>query len=211
MLPAYVRVIPEVVDVWFAVGMRTTSAHPDQLRLSAAVVGIIASVGTVLTGCGSSNASKPPHTAYTVLTSGTFQGSAWQLFGWEQAGHLCMELLPAGSDPDHVTPPRSWPAGAGGGCEFDKRDPSTGYFTGSPGPGRSSVSFGPLPDRATQIRVAANEILQTTPLPQGEGLPEGRYWIQLMPAGWPTRADGPALGTPQPLNSAGQPVDFQDF
>lgn len=95
--------------------MRTISAHPGRPRVfMALIVGLIAAATiTTLAGCGSANASKPSHTPYTVLTSGTYQGSAWQLFVWDQAGRLCLDLLPGGSNPDRVTTPRSWPAGGG--------------------------------------------------------------------------------------------------
>jgi hypothetical protein len=73
------------------------------------------------------------------------------------------------------------------------------------------VSFGPLPSDAVQIRVATDEILTTMPMPRGKGLPAGRYWINVTPAGGPGSALGPALFTPEPLDAHGQPVPFQAF
>lgn len=118
-----------------------------------------------------------------------------------------MELQPQGSDPDH---PDIASVLGGGGCGFDK-SPSGGYFSGAPAARASTVAFGPLPTTATRIRVSTREVLTTSPLPTGVGLPTGRFWFQVLPAGWPTPADGAALDTPEPLSATGEPVAFTDF
>ena len=181
--------------------------HP--LLALAAVVGVAAASVSV-SGCGSTGAS-PSHSPYVRLTSGTYHGTPWQLFAWEQKSKLCMELLPGGADPDHPTAKPSWPAAGGAGCAFDARDPGSGYYAGSTGPAGSSFSFGPLPSQATQIKTATHEILVTSPLPRGKSLPSGRYWIHLMPAGWPSKAEGTALDIPQPLDASGKKVPFKAF
>jgi hypothetical protein len=177
----------------------------------AALAAVAAAVS--VTGCGSTATSSAhgTHTSYVRLTSGTYHGVPWQLFAWEQKSQLCMELLPGGADPGHPQAGPSWPAAGGGGCAFDHRDPGSGYYASSTGPAGSGFSYGPLPARATQIRTATREILVTRPLPSGKGLPSGRYWIHLMPAGWPSEAEGNALDTPQPLDSRGQAVPFAAF
>lgn len=176
----------------------------------------LAVAGTLLAGCASAHspasASSPTssgHSPYVLLTSGSYKGIDWRLFAWQQQGHLCMELDPAGTDPDHR--PAASSAGGAGACQFDHSDPSSGYYASGPGPAGSAVSFGPLPDDATQIRVATHETLATASLPTGKGLPTGRYWINIMPAGWPTQTEGSALPTPQPLDANGGKVAFQSF
>jgi hypothetical protein len=174
---------------------------------------LAAVVGLAAAGCGSggTHAASPAHSAYVQLTSGTYHGVAWQLFAWEHKSKLCMELLPGGADPGHPSAKPSWPAAGGGGCAFDTADQGSGYYAGSTGPAESSFSYGPLPARATQIRTATHEILVSRPLPRGKGLPSGRYWIHLMPAGWPSKAEGTALDTPQPLDASGKKVPFTAF
>ncbi|TDT95375.1 hypothetical protein EDD99_7203 [Streptomyces sp. 846.5] len=182
------------------------------LRGTVSAVALVAAVGTAIAGCGSS-ASKPQHTPYVELSSGSYQGSAWQLFAWQQDAQLCMALLPGGADPDHPSPSSggSWAGAGGAGCAFNNHDSGTGYYAGSTGPAGSRFAYGPLPETATQIRVAANEILTTAQLPGGKGLPAGRYWIHLMAKDWPSATDGAALDTPQPLDARGGKVAFQDF
>ena len=175
-------------------------------------VAAIVATGTLLAGCASAHSpgsvTTSGHSSYVLLTSGSYKGVDWRLFAWQQQGHLCMEFDPAGSDPAHRLAASS--AGAGG-CKFDDSNPSTGYYASGPGPGGSAVSFGPLPSDATQIRVATHETLTAAPLPAGKGLPTGRYWINVMPAGWPAQTEGSALPTPQPLDTNGNTVTFQSF
>lgn len=175
------------------------------LALTAAATTAIA-----LPGCTSTHAGAE-HTPYVRLTSGTYGGVPWELFAWEQHSRLCMEVLPGGAGPDHPAATSSWRAGGGGGCAFDARDPGTSYYASAPGPGRSTFSYGPLPSGAARIRTATDETLITRALPAGKGLPAGRYWIHLMPAGWPGKAEGIALAAPQPLDATGRAVAFQAF
>jgi hypothetical protein len=175
----------------------------------AAVAGVAA---TALSGCRASQAD-PAHTPYVKLDGGTYHGAAWGLWAWEQGSELCMMLVPAGVDPgrpvDRSSP--TGPAAGGGGCGFDDKDPSGGFYTSSTGPDHSGWTFGPLPAAATGIRVATHEVLATKPLPAGKGLPAGRYWLHFEPAGWPGRAQGTALDTPQPLDAHGRKVAFAAF
>lgn len=190
--------------------------NPEPLRWKKIVpaIALVVIAGTILTSrlggaTRSHRAGEVPHSPYVVLTSGVYQGAGWRLFAWEQQDHLCMELDPAGYSPDHRSPP-ALVAGAGG-CEFDKRNPSSGYYDSGPGPGGSGVSFGPLPTNATQVRVASGQVLPTMPFPVGKGLPAGRYWLEVTTSGRPCRTAGTALDTPQPLDSQGHPVKFQNF
>ncbi len=184
-------------------------------RISVVIVAVVAvAVALLITFLPgrSHHANAESHSPYVMLTNGTYQGTAWRLFAWKQGGYLCMELDPAGSsDPGNkpsASPGQSVGAGA---CEFDKRNPSGDYYTSGPGPAGSDASFGPLPTNASQIRVATHEILPTMPLPTAKGLPAGRYWINIIPVGWPTPTDGTALDTPQPIDISGKSVKFQSF
>lgn len=188
-------------------GPDTGSGWSRALAVAVRVV-LVAAVATA-TGCGDNPDSTPAHTPYTVLSSGTYHGASWQLFGWSQSGQLCLELLPRGSTPPAASP-APWPGAGGGACGFNSA-PSGGFSSGSIGPDGSDFAFGPLPLGATRIRVAAHEVVPTSLLPQSNGLPVGRFWILLMPAGWPTPADGAALDTPQPLDAHDRPVAFQVF
>jgi hypothetical protein len=184
-------------------------AHRLTYRHSLALTAVAATVAA-LSGCGSTHASSE-HSSYVQLTGGTYDGVPWGLFAWEQHSKLCMEVLPGGADPDHPATTPSWRTGGGGACAFDARHSGTSYYASAPGPGRSNFSYGPLPTRATQIKTATSETLITRPLPAGKGLPAGRYWIHLMPAGWPSKAEGTALATPQPLDATGNKVPFRAF
>lgn len=164
-------------------------------------VAALVAASALLAGC--SNASS----RYVLLTSGTYKGAGWQLFAWQQQGHLCMEVDQAGFDPDHQPPVSAAPSA--GACQFDN-SPSGGYYMMGPGPEGSMVSFGPLPSDAVQIRVAPDETLTTTPLPPGKGLPAGRYWINVTDTGGPATTSG-GFPTLVPLDAQGQPVPFQDF
>ncbi|WP_369222297.1 hypothetical protein AB5J52_12970 [Streptomyces sp. R39] len=159
----------------------------------------VAAVALLAAGC--SGYLQP--TPRTLLTSGVYQGESWSLYAWQQDGQLCMEVDGPG-DPTASGVPSA------GACGFDQKDPSSGYYASGPGPGDSDVNYGPLPSRATQIRVATKEILPAKPFPAGRQLPAGRFWIQIVPEDWPVPADGRAI-TPEPLNASGRRVAYQDF
>jgi hypothetical protein len=71
--------------------------------------------------------------------------------------------------------------------------------------------FGPLPSNATHIRVTTHTVIGTHPFPKGKGLPPGRFWLLVVGADWPTRAEGKELDNPQPLDSHGHRVPFKAF
>ena len=179
------------------------SAAPTRLTAAMAACGL----ALLMSGC--SHASSVQPTRQVLLTSGTSQGVWWGVWAWEGgAGHLCMAM--AGRDGPNAAHPPPQDA-AGGACGF-ARTPSYPHFVDSGrGPAGSGFSMGPLPPDATQIRVAAKEILPTEPLPRGVGLPPGRYWVEIVPAAGRPSADGRVLDTPQPLNAAAQPVAFKKF
>lgn len=172
-------------------------------------VSIAALVATsaLLAGCTVGDSTNWNHSRYVLLTSGTYKGAGWQLFAWQQQGDLCMEVDPAGFDPDHY--PSASEGLSAGACKFDD-SPTAGYYTTGPGPEGSMVSFGPLPTSAVQIRVAPDETLATMPMPHGQGLPAGRYWINVTDTGGPATTEG-GFPTLVPLDAQGQPVPFQDF
>lgn len=163
-----------------------------------------------------------PHTPYVELTTGEFGAVGYHLLAWEQQDQLCMMVLPVHDDPDRL-PPSGDPAvpwTGGGGCGFDHRHPDDGYVFGTTGPDGSTVSFGPLPAAATQIRLAADQAVTAYPFPAGQGLPAGRYWISVVPSAGSTGSTGSTGGNatgagtpqdPQPLDANGRPVPFQDF
>lgn len=99
-----------------------------------------------------------------------------------------------------------------GQCGFyAEKAPPLSYWMGGLGPAGSTVTFGPLPTNAVAIRITTHEVIGTSALPDTDGLPAGRYWLSITPPDWPTASGGAALDTPQPLDSRGHPVGFQDF
>ncbi len=168
-------------------------------RLTAST--LAATIAVLAAGCaGHTTSSSTPH---VLLTGGTYQGVSWSLYAWRQGRQLCMEV------DGHGSATASGQPGAGA-CGFDHKTPTSGYYDSGPGPGDSLVSFGPLPERATQVRVATKEVLPTRSFPAGRQLPVGRYWIQIIPKRWPLPAEGKEVW-PKPLNASGRPVAFQDF
>ncbi|MGW5656172.1 hypothetical protein [Streptomyces humi] len=163
----------------------------------------VAVAAVVLLTAGCSGHSGPKPTPHVLLADGVYQGKSWSVYAWQQGGQLCMEV-------DGPGDPTASGVASAGACGFDQKNPSSGYYASGPGPGDSNVNYGPLPSRATQIRVATKEILPTRPFPAGKQLPAGRYWIQIIPKDWPLPADGRAI-SPEPLNASGRRVAYQDF
>lgn len=163
----------------------------------------VAVTAVALLAAGCSGHSPSTQTPHVLLTSGVYQGNAWSVYAWQQGGQLCMEV----DGPGGPTASGGPDAGA---CGFDEKNPSSGYYASGPGPGDSDINYGPLPSRATQIRVATKEILPTEPFPAGKQLPAGRYWIQIIPKDWPLPANGKEM-SPKPLDASGRQVAYQDF
>jgi hypothetical protein len=182
------------------------------MRSSRAIAAMLCAVlcTGLAAGCSSDN-----NTAPVMVASGTTAGVGWYLWAWDQSGTLCMSTgTPVGPDGGNITPaPRAM---SGGGCGFDRKTPDGGYYVGAQGGGSgtgqftASLSFGPLPDQATQIKVASDLVLATRLFPLGKGLAPGRFWVWAG-AVRPPAAIGTVLDTPQPLNAEGQAVAFQDF
>lgn len=140
-----------------------------------------------------------------VIANGEYDGNPWYLLAYtdKTSGQLCMYAS--------STPKLSQASGVSGGqCGFYS-GPGVNYYFSAQGLGDAVIDFGPLPQDATQIRVATHEVLATTPLPSGKGLPAGRYWMHIAPANWPQPQDGSALTEPQPLNAQGAAVPFSSF
>lgn len=175
----------------------------------------VALAATVMLGSGLLSGCGDDQTTPVLLRSGTTQGVAWYLWAWELNGSLCISTgTPVGPDGGEITPPDH--AVTGGQCEFtDKYEGAAYYMSAEGGQDAAgdptvSLSFGPLPSNATQIKVADKLTLPTEPLPSGKGLPSGRYWV------WadkytPPASEGAVLDIPQPLDVQGKPVAFQDF
>jgi hypothetical protein len=161
----------------------------------------VAAVALLTAGC--SGHFQPTQTPHVLLTSGVYQGQAWSVYAWQQGGQLCMEVNGPGDPAASGVPDAA-------ACGFDEKNPSSGYYSSGPGPGDSDVNYGPLPSRATRIRVATKEILPTKPFPAGKQLPSGRYWIQITPKDWPLPANGKEI-SPKPLDATGHQVPYQDF
>lgn len=171
-------------------------SRPHRLRATAA-----AAVALLAAGCaGHAPTSSTPRVR---LTGGTYQGESWSLYAWQQDKQLCMEVDGPGNPTAHGVP-------GAAACGFDRKHPTSGYYDSGPGPGDSTVSFGPLPSNATQIRVATKENLTARAFPAGKQLPVGRYWIQIIPTRWPLPADGKEVW-PKPLDASGRPVPYRDF
>ncbi|MFI5680435.1 hypothetical protein [Streptomyces cellulosae] len=155
-----------------------------------------------LAGC----AAQGPHLPdYVVLSQHVTHGVRWQLDAFLSDEGLCLTV----DDPKGPEVSGDW---SSGGCGFDN-SPAGGYWSGGQEPGDENgfVEYGPLPDNATAIRVASHLVVRTTPFPHGSGLPAARYWFFIEPPGWPSKADGTVLSTPQPLDEQGKKVAFQKF
>jgi hypothetical protein len=151
---------------------------------------------------GRSSGSTP---GWVELQAGRYGSVPWRLMAREQHHTLCLALT--STFPDDPAPAAD--AASAGGCGFDDR-PGGGYFTSGPGPAGVISSFGPVPARATAIRVARDQTIPTFAFPAGHGLPAGRYWLFIPPASWPDATSGPVTD-PQPLDDRGNPVEFTRF
>jgi len=128
------------------------------------------------------------------VATGTYRGDTWTLSASRGPDGLCMMV----DGPAFQAPP--------GQCGFNAKPPDGSFWDGGLGPRTSTVSFGPLPSSATQIRLFTGEVIATYSLPKG--LPAGRYWIAFTPAAAPVSQ---AVDQPEPLDSAGHPVSFKVF
>jgi hypothetical protein len=160
-----------------------------------------------LSGCDAVE-SGPDH--YTVLLRQTTYGVAWQLDAWSNGQDFCMTIDSPKGPQDHSF---AW---AAGGCGFDEKFKGSGYWIAGALPGTKDstnefVSFGPLPEDAQKIRVATRTAIATHVLPNGPGVPSGRFWYVVGYKSWPGPFGGTVLDTPQPLNEAGAPVSFAPF
>ena len=143
---------------------------------------------------------------WVELQAGRYGTMPWRLLAREQGHTLCLALASPGTG----NPSSAAAAASAGGCGFNADHPSAGFYASGPGPGGVVSSFGPLPARATRIRVARNQTIPTFVLPSGHGLPAGRYWVFIPPTFWPNAATGPATN-PQPQDDQGNPVGFTRF
>lgn len=172
-------------------------------------------ISTLLCAAFAAGCDTSSDTAPVMLASGTTEGVVWYLWGWESAGSLCMATgTAAGPVGGSIT---LAPQAMGGGqCGFDNKQPDSSYFGGAEAGGSpteqptAALTFGPLPTRAARIKVAADLILTTRPLPSGKGLPAGRFWVWAGPFD-PPASEGAVLDTPQPLDDENHPVAFQNF
>src|SRR5579875_3441896 len=90
--------------------------------------------------------------AYVALEKGTYRGTSWQLYAYISSdspqGSRCMDTVAPGR-------PRSKAWGAF--CQFNAKDgQGYSYYYSTAGPKGSLASYGPLPSRASRVRLAAN-------------------------------------------------------
>lgn len=171
---------------------------------------VLALVASTVASCAPASTAvrKPPHaqrnTRPRVVERGDFRGVGWQLLAYERAGHLCLELDPAGSR----QPSRNSFVGA---CEFDQRDPSAGFFAAGPGPGSANVAFGPTPWAVTSVQVATHQFVPTVALPARVGAGRARVWVRISPADWPAPRDGAPLPQPVFYSNTGHEIPPRPF
>ena len=178
-------------------GSRTRLDWKPILIVLVAAAGLLAVIHT----WGGSSSSK-----WVEVAHGKRHGVYWQLDIAEKNGQLCMSVDGA-AGPSH--PGRSF----SGACGFENApDKAAFYYASGLGPADMDVNFGPLPTSATRIQVATNLILLTHPLPDVSGMPDGRWWMQLVPrnGSFPAR-DGRIFNTARPLDDAGHVVAWQRF
>ena len=154
-----------------------------------------------LAACAGQGSGPDSSQRWVVLQQGSYQGTKWSLLAQHQHGQFCMELAPSIQHAD---------AGWAGGCGFNEKHRGSGFYASGLGPGEGLSSFGPLPSRATQIRLAERYVLRTGLIPKTAGLPTGRFWVLIEPEVWPTARLGQPI-TPTPLDDAGHPVPFKEF
>lgn len=149
---------------------------------------------------GSSNSE------WVKVAHGSRHGVYWQLDIAEKDGHLCMSV-------DGVDGPSHPGQSFSGACGFENApEKAAFYYASGLGPADMGVNFGPLPSSATRIQVATRLTLPTHPLPDITGMPDGRWWMQLVPrnGSFPPN-DGSTLDTPRPLDKQGHLVAWQRF
>jgi hypothetical protein len=171
----------------------------------------VAGIGSLLfaLGCGSSQKASTSAISYVTLHGGVYHGQRWQMYAFvdEDAspkGTICLEIAP----PEQ---PRS--SKRGEACQFNKSSGAGyNYYATSLWAKKSLATYGPLPDDARYVRVSTRETLPTYVLPRQGGLPQGRYWIQVVSSTWP-KGDpnaGQAV-SPRPLNSQKRSIPFKGF
>ena len=104
-----------------------------------------------------------------VLERGHLGRHPWQLVAWEQGGYLGLGL-----DGESLKQQYS------GGVGFC-RGPAAGFWLLASGPQGSDFYYGPAPVSATYavltVRGRAPVIVPTRPIPQKDGLPNGRFFV----------------------------------
>jgi hypothetical protein len=141
------------------------------------------------------------------VASGSVNGATWTLEAAEHHGQLCLVMWAKEKSGARTL--------AGDGCGFDNRFRGSTYYTGAAafsaaGQELFADSFGPVPNNATQVRIAANEVVATVPFPAGKGLPRARFWVHVANPNLPSSTSGKEL-TPEPEDEAGHPVPFADY
>jgi hypothetical protein len=129
------------------------------------------------------------------LDSGIYQGVDWELSALMSDGHLCMAL----AAPNAPIAPFS------SQCQFDASLPIATEYASGLGPSDSTAFYGPAPMTAAFAALDANSVVATKPFPNAAGLPVGRYWISLLPAGMK------ATTKPTLLDANHKIVAFQPF
>ena len=139
------------------------------LRRAAAAIGMLAA----LAGCSEANclnggaggAAGPT----VVLERRDLGRQSWQLVAWEQGGLLGLALDGASQKIQY--------SGGLGFCA----GPAAGFWLEVAGPGGSTFYYGPAPASARYAVFTAPGhapvIVRTSPIPQQDGLPSGRFFV----------------------------------
>ena len=169
----------------------------DGLRRTTAAIGMLAA----LTGCSQANcmnggAGGAPGPA-VALERGHLGRQSWQLVAWEQGGLLGLALDGASQKTQY--------SGGLGFCA----GPAAGFWLEAEGPGDSTFYYGPAPASARYAVFTASGhapvIVPTSPIPQEDGLPSGRFFVTDPPDSasvtWDVKLE----------DAAGHTVAFSDF
>jgi hypothetical protein len=158
------------------------------------------SILVTLAGCGDTGclaAGSGTAGPSVVLERGHLGRHSWQLVAWEQGGHLGLGLDGDSQEQQY--------SGGVGFCA----GPAAGFWLLASGPAGSDFYYGPAPVPAAYAMLTARGrapvVVPTRPIPQKDGLPDGRFF---------------AIDPPGPLSvvwnvtlkdAAGHTIPFTDF
>ncbi|MET7855230.1 hypothetical protein ABZT48_45495 [Streptomyces avermitilis] len=171
--------------------------------MRARYVAVVAASASSVLLAGRTPVAGPQLPGYVVLSCQVSHGVRWQLDAFiDEDGLLCMTV----DGPKGPGTQTSW---SSGGCGFSS-GPSSGYCMAGPGPGaeETDILYGPLPEDASEVRVAGGKAVASHAFAAGSGLPAGRCWLSFGP---PKGTDAGRAVDPQPLDASGNKVAFTGF